>query len=212
MAMEATHVRFALELAGVLGVKDLRAYLSGAVYPDSRYLTGVARSATHAEGSPQDPFASGLSDFERGWATHIVYDAHTSELARCELDVLLPDAWQAENWRWPWVTARKLVEELGTCRLMGERVTVMQTLEPVEYPFGENREVMEKYYEIQRKGYEGQVTVETAVHTLQTAGVEEARLKAVEEVARWMLHHQTATGIIYRFYGETLTAVCPFKR
>jgi hypothetical protein len=51
--------------------------------------------------SPQDPFAPGLSDFERGWATHIVYDAHTTEMARRELDSLLPEAWQAEDWRWP---------------------------------------------------------------------------------------------------------------
>jgi hypothetical protein len=47
MALEATHIRFALDLKDTYGVNDVHAFVSGAVYPDSRYVMGIDRIATH---------------------------------------------------------------------------------------------------------------------------------------------------------------------
>lgn len=41
MALEATHLRFALDLLPKLEVKDINDYLAGSIYPDSRYTTGI---------------------------------------------------------------------------------------------------------------------------------------------------------------------------
>ena len=47
MGLEATHIRFALDLKEDLDAKDLNKYLSGAIYPDSRHVTKLERKVTH---------------------------------------------------------------------------------------------------------------------------------------------------------------------
>ena len=55
MALEATHIRFAFDLKDVYDVSDIDAFVSGSIYPDSRYVTGIDRLATHPEGYLNDP-------------------------------------------------------------------------------------------------------------------------------------------------------------
>ena len=74
MAMEMTHVRFAKELQEILNVSDVNAYYCGAIYPDSRYFTGLPRVRTHGEHSPKLSSLQNATDFEKGWATHLYYD------------------------------------------------------------------------------------------------------------------------------------------
>ena len=47
MAFTATHIKFALDFKDKYDIKDLSHYLSGAIYPDSRYVTGIDRNLTH---------------------------------------------------------------------------------------------------------------------------------------------------------------------
>lgn len=41
MALEGTHIRFALDVGDKYNIKDLGKYISGTLYPDSRYITGI---------------------------------------------------------------------------------------------------------------------------------------------------------------------------
>lgn len=50
MALEASHIRFALDLKDKYSIQDVQKLVSGTVYPDSRYATKIDRQLTH----PQD--------------------------------------------------------------------------------------------------------------------------------------------------------------
>ena len=73
MSLEATHIRFALDLKDILGVKNISEYLSGTVYPDSRYVSGISREATHSHEKEQKMKQS-MDDFEKGWYVHLLCD------------------------------------------------------------------------------------------------------------------------------------------
>ena len=73
MALEATHIRYALDNKDRFDVSDETKYVSGTVYPDSRYPTGIARTLTHDDSQMQKNFWSN-DDFRKGWAAHLLYD------------------------------------------------------------------------------------------------------------------------------------------
>jgi len=73
MALEATHLRFALDVRDDYHVVDFSRYLSGTIYPDSRYVTGVEWSLTHPRDFDRIPFPK-EDDFRKGWETHLIYD------------------------------------------------------------------------------------------------------------------------------------------
>jgi hypothetical protein len=144
MAMEATHIRFARDLATSMRVTDFVSYYSGAVYPDSRYATGVPRFATHLGAScPRDLCTSDMTDFEKGWATHLCYD-RTSAAIRRETLVGIPDEWRADDWAF--ATAVKLVEDMESVRALGADIALARNLVATEHPCGEDLRVMERYY------------------------------------------------------------------
>lgn len=68
MALPASHCRFALNVANQLPIADTDAYLSGTIYPDSRWHTGLSREKTHGENCLKPSFAT--SDFRLGWFVH----------------------------------------------------------------------------------------------------------------------------------------------
>lgn len=151
MAMEATHVRFARDLSERLGVLDFVAYYSGAVYPDSRYATGIPRTATHNDSlCPQDPFQHGLGDFEKGWATHLIYDRE-SMLARREALTMIPDEFRNDGWAF--FTSVKLIEDMESVRQLGEDIAILRELRLTERPCGEETAPMERYYADLREAY-----------------------------------------------------------
>lgn len=153
MAMEATHVRFARDLAGTLGVTDEGAYYSGAIYPDSRYATGIPREATHdGPACPRNPFAPGLSDFEKGWATHLLYDRESGPARKEALAGLVRDEDQSDGWAFH--TALKLVEDMESVRVLGKDAAILRSVRAFKRPLGEDSSTVDRYYADMRAAYE----------------------------------------------------------
>lgn len=73
MALLGTHIRFALDVKNDFEVKNLNKYISGTIYPDSRYLTKIDRKITHWT-DVYDKIFFGEDDFKKGWMTHLIYD------------------------------------------------------------------------------------------------------------------------------------------
>lgn len=73
MALEATHIRYALDTKDRFGVQDETKYVSGSIYPDSRYPTGVDRTCTHDNSQMEKEFWHD-DDFRKGWSSHLLYD------------------------------------------------------------------------------------------------------------------------------------------
>ncbi len=212
MAMEGTHIRFARDLLEPLGVVDAAAYFSGAVYPDSRYRTGIPREETHGQTCPHNPFAPGLTDFERGWSTHILYDRSSSALHEEILGAELPEEWMGDAWKWAVHTARKGVEELRTCQVLGDDIRVLQELSYVCGPRGEDEQVMQQYHERLREAYLHPYSIAHAAETLQMWGTDGERVARFTEVANWILERPNLTSRIQGMYDTVLQNVCPFNR
>jgi len=150
MAMEATHVRFARDVMQVAKVSDVLEYYTGAVYPDSRYYTGVGRDATHPRGVSFPEVFEGKTDFEKGWMTHAHYDDQT-------------DKWFKEwfgytsipgmNDDWVNVTAVKLLEELVSVKELGEDLGLFSRMKTPTGIFAEDPQSLDAYYEVQRTFY-----------------------------------------------------------
>ncbi len=153
MAMELTHVRFAHDLKEVLQVQDEMAYYAGAIYPDSRYISGIDRAKTHGASSPQDPFAKELSDFEKGWATHLLYDrlGHPYYFA---LDSYEESEVAQGNHVWQFISAAKVVEDMLSYKKVGELAKVMFSITFPVHPNDEDLAVMKRYSAIQKDLYQ----------------------------------------------------------
>jgi len=155
MALTLTHLRFGQEIMRHLRVSDVAAYYSGIIYPDSRILTGLPRIRTHGEDCPGNPFAPGLSDFERGWAAHILYD----HLAHPHYFGLSPQSLSPEELvgdlrrsTWIYITAIKTVEDLQSFGLVAAE-KFFQSLPIPASPRGESADLLRRYFDLQRKMY-----------------------------------------------------------
>jgi hypothetical protein len=73
MALEGTHIRFAVDAQHLFKPEDLDKYISGSIYPDSRYPTGIDRTLTHNDSQMEKSFWAD-DDFRKGWAAHLLYD------------------------------------------------------------------------------------------------------------------------------------------
>ena len=73
MPLSASHIKFALDLKDYFKPKDLKKYFEGAIYPDSRYLSGINREKTHSEDFWLKSFWHN-DDFKKGWASHNISD------------------------------------------------------------------------------------------------------------------------------------------
>lgn len=150
MAMEATHVLFARDLQKDLFVKDPSAFFSGCVYPDSRYVTHVSRDITHGIDTPQSPFIIGLSDFEKGWATHLLYD----QLGGKRMREFLEGDPDFSREALITMTAMKLLEDQQSYdRLGGEAAKIFRTMRIDVSPKGEDVDAVRAYLEMNAELY-----------------------------------------------------------
>jgi len=181
MAMEGTHVRFARDLAPYLKIVDFDAYYSGAVYPDSRYLTGIPRDATHGTDCPHDPFAVGLTDFEKGWGTHLVYDAMASLEKETALAMIGDDVREDG---WAFHSAIKLVEDRQSLELFRGDMSILLGLRAVKRPFDEDEATMKRYYDDLNDAYAGTWSFEEYHATSMKWGMPLSRVDRMIELAR----------------------------
>lgn len=109
MALEGTHMRFALDIRDKLGVGDIDAYVSGSVYPDSRYITGIDRFATHPLDYRTDPMFQ-KTDFNKGWFAHLLCD----DIQQSVVYTVLPHITEGDkNETWIQRTAIKILQDIS---------------------------------------------------------------------------------------------------
>lgn len=106
MALAATHMRLALDMAHGYPVKDLSQYISGTIYPDSRWLTGIDRNLTHGHRFLQKDFPK--NDFTYGWHVHCLVDHVQARLYK----PLFPNAGALDRQqRWILLSAAKVIQD-----------------------------------------------------------------------------------------------------
>lgn len=143
MALIATHLRFALETKPD-EVENATQYLSGVVYPDSRYITKCARQFTHDGKFLEKSFAT--DDFKKGWQNHLLCDRIQSEIIK---DTFCLNGKQIArcNDVWIMITAIKIIQDISDL----EKYSIAEYL-PISIGYIEERdekmELLQKYYEV----------------------------------------------------------------
>ena len=177
MALPATHIRFALDLVDHLPVGSRQAYLAGTLYPDTRWLTGLGREATHAEIHLQPRFAT--SDFRWGWHVHCRCDQIQSAL----MQQTFPELTELdEGPRWVYLSALKMIQDKGDLAAV-DMAGEMTGLAPVETPNNEDPERISAYYDGVRDiyGSKRQMVPEDYRRLWQMVGLPSERLAAIME-------------------------------
>ncbi len=145
MALEATHIRFALDLKDLYRVTELEKYLAGTIYPDSRYITGLDRKTTHpTNGIDEDLIVS--DDFRKGWYTHLLCDKLHAEVLTREFPELFLNVTDTDE-RWIRQTALKMLTDLYDVTKF-DIESVLPLLDYVENPCNEERAKISEFNSI----------------------------------------------------------------
>jgi len=203
MAMEVTHVRFARDLKEFLDIEDLDAYYSGSVYPDSRYFTGIDRKLTHGENNPVNPFIEGLSDFEKGWASHFMYD-RLAKPYYLKLSPYSDDQLGFNNPFWQFSTAEKLIEDMESWQQLGEDHSIITDLRVYERPRGEDPALLEEYYEALRTSYLKHLSLDVYVEFWKSINLNEDIIKALTMNVELILSDESLVKRIHDIYPSVL--------
>jgi hypothetical protein len=154
MALEASHIRFAVNSKDTLQVKDLHKYISGVLYPDSRYVTNVKRNLTHPK-SLLDVSYTDLDDFKKGIYAHVVYDKILEEYTRETIPDLFKNIGEftgQDSEFWIRLTALKIMQDIKDVKELAIQ-TYLPYLDYVETPHGEDPAILKKYNTFFRELY-----------------------------------------------------------
>lgn len=154
MALEATHIRFALDLKEIYEVSDIDAFVAGSIYPDSRYVTQIDRLATHPDDYLQDPMFK-TNDFKKGWHAHLLADTVQGKLMK-ELLPMVKSGSGEESWIER--TAIKILQDIDDVRKF-DILKYLPCLDHVENPNGEDIEILRSYNQIFLMTYRDPSTV-----------------------------------------------------
>ncbi|MFA6099586.1 MAG: hypothetical protein WC750_01750 [Patescibacteria group bacterium] len=151
MALEATHMRFALDLKDRYQVKDLDKYISGAVYPDSRYITKIDRKLTHPVDYMEWDILS-LDDFKKGWHTHLVCDYAQWLVTKEKRPEIFEGVVKPFGPIWIRRTAIKVLQDNDDLRHF-DILSCLPCLEYIENANGEDVGALKKYNQIFMREY-----------------------------------------------------------
>lgn len=147
MALIASHIRFALDVAQCFPIRDFSKYLTGTIYPDSRWKSCIDRSKTHHPQFLDPDFASNC--FNRGWHIHCVYDELQSQFYH---SIFTQSRQLNEAQRWILFTAARMVQDqndINNISLPGG----LDLKQHIQTPNGEDKKKVEAFYDLVRKIY-----------------------------------------------------------
>ena len=149
MAFVATHIRIAAAVKEKYNISDIDKYISGTVYPDSRYITGIDRVLTHDEKNL--PASSGQGDFVGGWAVHIICDKALDVILEEQFPEIL--AGKVGREQYLAITPLKIILDMFDVRSY-DIGPYLPRLKYILSPNNEPAEVLKKYYKDLRDFYE----------------------------------------------------------
>lgn len=144
MALPATHIRFALDLKDRYKVNNLSHYLSGSVYPDSRYLTGIDRALTHNNEILKKDWAN--TDFKKGWQTHCLCDLAQIKARNSIFSDILKNDSPKDN-LWYTFTSLKIIQDMDDSK----KISVKDYLAYLDYasnPSSEDLRQIKKFNQL----------------------------------------------------------------
>lgn len=133
MPLEATHIRFALDLKKRYPVQNLTEYIVGSIYPDSRYVSKIAWPLSHGSKYLEMSFAD--TDFKMGWQSHIICDNWFDKVKK---DIFTEIVFPPDHTNDDWVvsTAIKILLDIDDCK----HLDIEKYLDCLDYSSNPNNE------------------------------------------------------------------------
>lgn len=147
MALYGTHIRFALDVKDYFKVDNLDQYISGSIYPDSRYFSKIKRELTHNVEFEDKSFYDN-NDFKKGWTAHLLYDHIQFGI----ISNIFPTLFSAQdiiygNDNWTTRTVIKILQDLDDIKYF-DITSYLDYLDYIETPNGESEQVIKNYNNI----------------------------------------------------------------
>lgn len=144
MALYGTHIRFALDVKDYFKADNLNQYLSGAIYPDSRYFSKIDRHLTHSKEFKLLDFYQD-NDFKKGWSSHIFYDNIQFQLMAETFGYLLsPEEHKYGSNNWIIRTTIKILQDLDDIQQF-KLANFLDCFDYIEASHNEPLEIVKKY-------------------------------------------------------------------
>ena len=209
MALAATHLRIAYDLAPLTNAKDLRSYYAGTLYPDSRNATGIPRDLTHNDKHLQCLADRQFAGFHTGWAIHLLYDRISGEMQKA----LMPPGLvlsQERNYAWAYFTAIKIVEDIYSAHELDAEVCVLSRVVIEHAPNGESLIDLQKYFDDVEALYKNGTPSLDAYETLfRGYRLPTQILSDMMRITQELMNDGTTLKRIERIYGATFRKILP---
>ncbi len=124
-------------------MQNIDAYVSGSIYPDSRYVTEVDRVATHPKEYRDDPMFR-TNDFNKGWFAHLLADDAQFE---CMQTMLPQTSIGTGEESWLKRSAIKILQDIQDAKKFDLK-NYLPCLKYIETPNGETIDKMHEYQDI----------------------------------------------------------------
>jgi hypothetical protein len=204
MALEATHIRFALDLKNKYGVKDIEKYVAGSIYPDSRYVTEVDRMATHPE-NYKDWDMKRIDDFRKGWFAHLLADNIQWDITKELLPRVFEGSQGQGGERWIKYTAIKILQDLDDVKKF-DISQYLPYLAHIENPNGEDMKRMKQYYDIfpLMYGRPNAVDIDSCYRMWKAFGINDELAAKVKSQAEGYSQDESIMDTILKIYPAML--------
>lgn len=201
MALEGTHIRFAHEFFESLAITNRAEYISGTLYPDSRYFTGVDRTLTHPKDAVEELLRG--DDFKKGWAVHLMCDKLQREFTRVQMPEVFSGDEGALSDTWVRHSALKILQDITDAQAF-EISLHLDGCVMTQAPQGESRVSLEKYYAVVKNMYSAPhaLSIEVASQMWRDFGVEEEFVTRIRAQALAYADDPRAQALLERIYDE----------
>ena len=204
MALEATHIRFALDLKAKYKIQNIKKYVSGSIYPDSRYVTKIERELTHPEDFLDSKFFQS-DDFRKGWHAHLLCDKIQWKVTK----ELLPEVFKGQTGQgsqvWVRHSAIKILQNIYDIKKF-PITEYLGCLDYVENPNGEDIKTLKKYNTMFKKMYSNSetVSIEREFDIWKFFGISDVLALQVKERVMGYSANKSMMRVILKIYPVSL--------
>ncbi len=145
MALEASHIRFALDVKEKFAITDECDYVVGTIYPDSRYVTKIDRYLTHPLKEYPTDQSFKKDNFRKGWFAHLWCDDIQYALVKDIFPEIAEGSTGEQNNEWIKRTALKILQDIDDANSF-EITKYLDCFSKIQNPNGEDMEKMKLYY------------------------------------------------------------------
>jgi len=207
MALEATHMRIALDLKEKYQVKDVEKYIVGTIYPDSRYVTGIDRLLTHPA-DYMDWHWDTAGDFKKGWLVHLLADKIQWQVTKEMLSQVFEGETGQGSEVWVKHTAIKILQDMDDVKKFDIKQCLLY-LKFTDNPNGEDLKKMQQYNMILFKTYvdSDNITIDNYHYTWKEFGIGDDLVAKVKLQTEKYSKDEVVMAAVSKIYQQMLERI-----